>query len=135
MVSFSPAGFLVFIRRDHTPAFSVLLVSSDGRATEFAFGILRHNGSAVQLGVRAKAAENRPEPGLVFCRPAARVSRMSTVQEIQAALKQLSVEEMQQVRDLIEDMIEDQLELTDEFKAKIAASEREMAEGKRPRVG
>lgn len=61
--------------------------------------------------------------------------RMSTVQEIEAAIKQLSPEEMRQVRDWIENMLEDQLEFTEDFRAKIERSERDMAEGKRPRVG
>ena len=59
---------------------------------------------------------------------------MSSVQEIEAAIKQLSREEMRQVRDWLENVLEDQLEFTDEFKAKIEQSEREMAAGIRARV-
>lgn len=59
---------------------------------------------------------------------------MSTVQEIEKAIKQLSPEEMKQVRDWLENVLEDQMEFTDEFKAKIEQSERELAAGLRPRV-
>ena len=52
---------------------------------------------------------------------------MSTVQEIETAISRLSPEEMRQVRDW--------LELTTGFKESIERSEREMAEGRRPRVG
>jgi hypothetical protein len=59
---------------------------------------------------------------------------MSKVEQIGAELGKLSSAELQQVRDLLDDMLEDQLEFTDEFEAQIKQSEKEMAEGKRPRV-
>ena len=59
---------------------------------------------------------------------------MSTVQEIESAIKKLSPAEMNQVRDWLEDFLEDQLEFTDEFKARIASAEKELASGARPRV-
>ena len=59
---------------------------------------------------------------------------MSTVQEIESALSRLSPDEMRQVRDWLENQMEDQLEMTDGFKASIERSEREMTEGQRPRV-
>jgi hypothetical protein len=59
---------------------------------------------------------------------------MSTVQEIESALSRLSPDEMRQVRDWLENQMEDQLEMTDGFKAGIERSEREMSEGRRPRV-
>ncbi len=59
---------------------------------------------------------------------------MSTVQEIESAISRLSPEEMRQVRDWLEQQMEDRLEMTDDFKASIAHSEREMAAGRRPRV-
>jgi hypothetical protein len=43
---------------------------------------------------------------------------MSTVKEIQAAIPNLSCEEIEQIRTWIDDYLEDQLELTDEVKAK-----------------
>jgi hypothetical protein len=51
---------------------------------------------------------------------------MSTVQEIESALRQLRPGEMRAVRDWIDEILEDQLEFTPEFAAKIARSEREM---------
>jgi hypothetical protein len=59
---------------------------------------------------------------------------MSTVQEIESALSRLSPDEMRQVREWLDQQLEDQLELTPEFKAAIENSEREMAQGSRPRV-
>mgnify|MGYP001556349330 CR=1 FL=1 len=59
---------------------------------------------------------------------------MSTVQEIESAIRTLTLEEMRQVHDWLENTLEDQLEFTDAFKARIAQSETEMAAGKRPRV-
>lgn len=44
---------------------------------------------------------------------------MSTVKEIESALTVLSLEEKQAVRDWLDDLFEDQLEISDEFKAKI----------------
>lgn len=59
---------------------------------------------------------------------------MSTVQEIESAISRLSPEEMRVVRDWLENQLEDRLEMTDEFKGRIKSSEREMAEGQRPRT-
>ena len=59
---------------------------------------------------------------------------MSTVKEIESALAKLSVEEMEAVRDMLEDMIEDQLVVSDEFKAKIERAEKEIASGIYSRV-
>jgi t-SNARE complex subunit (syntaxin) len=54
---------------------------------------------------------------------------MSMVKEIQAALPKLSREEIEQIRTWIDDYLEDQLELTDEVKAKLDQSRREIAAG------
>ena len=59
---------------------------------------------------------------------------MSTVQEIESAISRLSTEDMRLVRDWLENQLEDKLEMTSEFKGRIENSERERAEGKRPRV-
>ena len=60
--------------------------------------------------------------------------RMSTVQEIEQAISRLSPEEMRLVRDWLENQLEDQLQMTDKFKGRIESSERQMAEGQRPRT-
>ncbi len=59
---------------------------------------------------------------------------MSTVKEIESALNGLSLEEKQAVRDWLDDLIEDQLEVSDEFKAKIQRAKREIADGQHSRA-
>ena len=54
---------------------------------------------------------------------------MSSVQEIQAAIPKLSRAEIEQVREWIEDYLEDRLELTDEAKAKLDQSRADIAAG------
>ena len=55
---------------------------------------------------------------------------MSSVQEIEAALPKLSRADIEKVRAWIDNYLEDQLELTDEVKAKLDQSKREIAEGR-----
>jgi hypothetical protein len=59
---------------------------------------------------------------------------VSTVQEIENAISRLSPEDMRLVRDWLENQLEDKLQMTDEFKGRIESSERQMAEGQRPRT-
>ena len=59
---------------------------------------------------------------------------MSNVKEIESALTTLSFEDLQAVRDWLDDFIEDQLEVSDEFKAKIQRAKQEIAEGVYARV-
>ncbi len=54
---------------------------------------------------------------------------MSTVREIQAAIPRLSREEIEQIRQWIDDYIEDSLELTDEVKQKLDQSRNEIVSG------
>jgi hypothetical protein len=54
---------------------------------------------------------------------------VSTVKEIQAAIPTLSREEIEQIRTWIDNYLEDQLELTDDVKAKLDQSRREIAAG------
>jgi hypothetical protein len=55
---------------------------------------------------------------------------MSTVQEIEAVIPRLSRREVENLREWIEDYLENSLELTDEVKAKLDESRREIAEGR-----
>ena len=55
---------------------------------------------------------------------------MSTVQEIEAAIPRLSRAEIEKLRAWIDDFLEDQLELTNEVKAKLDQSRQEIAEGR-----
>jgi hypothetical protein len=59
---------------------------------------------------------------------------MSKVAQIESELESLSQTELREIRDLLDDMIEDELEFTPEFESAIQKSEREMAGGIRPRV-
>lgn len=54
---------------------------------------------------------------------------MSSAKEIEAALTRLSLEDLQTVRDWLDDFIEDQLEVSDEFKTKIQRARQEVADG------
>jgi len=54
---------------------------------------------------------------------------VSTVKQIQAAIPKLSREEIEEIREWIDDYLEDQLELTNEVKAKLDQSRREIAAG------
>ena len=55
---------------------------------------------------------------------------MSTVKEIQAAIPKLSRAEIEEIREWIDDYVENQLELTDDIKAKLDQSRAEIAAGK-----
>jgi hypothetical protein len=54
---------------------------------------------------------------------------MSSVQEIEAVIPKLSRAEVEEVRAWIDDFLENQLELTDDVKARLDQSRREIAEG------
>jgi hypothetical protein len=54
---------------------------------------------------------------------------VSTVKEIQAAIPKLSREDVEKIREWIDDYLEDHLELMDEVKAKLDQSRREIAAG------
>jgi len=51
------------------------------------------------------------------------------VKEIEAAIPRLSRAEVEELRAWIDDFLEDQLEITDEVKAKLDQSRREIAAG------
>jgi hypothetical protein len=55
---------------------------------------------------------------------------VSTVKEIQAAIPNLSREEVGHIRQWIDDYLEDQLELSDEVKTKLDQSRAEIAAGR-----
>jgi len=54
---------------------------------------------------------------------------MSKVQSIEAELQQLTPGEIREVRDWLENFLEDQLQFTDEFEADLQQSERDLAAG------
>jgi hypothetical protein len=59
---------------------------------------------------------------------------MSNVQEIESALTKLPLEDLQAVRDWLDDFIEDQMEVSEEFKSKILRAQQELADGIHSRV-
>ena len=54
---------------------------------------------------------------------------MGTVQEIEAAIQTLPLDEVKTLQEWFSDFIEDHLELSDEVKAKLEQSRRDLAEG------
>ncbi|HEX3988354.1 MAG TPA: hypothetical protein VHZ30_02915 [Verrucomicrobiae bacterium] len=59
---------------------------------------------------------------------------MSKVEQVESELRKLSPTELQQVRDWLEDFVEDQMKFTPEFESGIRQSEVEMKSSQRPRV-
>ena len=55
---------------------------------------------------------------------------MSTVQEIESAVRRLPREEVEKLQAWLQDYLEDELELTDEFKASIERGKQDIAEGR-----
>jgi len=55
---------------------------------------------------------------------------MKTLQQIENEVRKLSPQEQEQLRDWLENLLEDRLELKDEFKAKIEAGKKDIAEGR-----
>lgn len=59
---------------------------------------------------------------------------VSKVEQMESELRKLSQGELRQIREWLDDFIEDELEFTPEFEASIQRSERDMAAGKTARV-
>jgi molecular chaperone GrpE (heat shock protein) len=59
---------------------------------------------------------------------------MSKVEQMESELRKLSQAELRQIREWLDDFIEDELEFTAEFENSIQRSERDMAAGKAARV-
>ena len=59
----------------------------------------------------------------------AKLNAVSSVQEIQAAIPKLSRAEIEEIREWIEDYLEERLELSDEVKAKLEQSRADVAAG------
>jgi t-SNARE complex subunit (syntaxin) len=55
---------------------------------------------------------------------------MSTVQEIEAAIPKLSPAEIARLRDWLDELVEQQLELTDAVKAELDEAKRDIAAGR-----
>jgi len=59
---------------------------------------------------------------------------MSKVEEMEAALRTLSQTELRQVRDWLDDLIENEMDFTPEFERSLHEAERDMASGQSARV-
>jgi len=55
---------------------------------------------------------------------------MKTLEQIESEVRKLSPQEQEQLRDWLENLLEDRLELKDEFKAEIEAGKKDIAEGR-----
>ena len=55
---------------------------------------------------------------------------MSTVLEIESAIQQLPQDEKRKVQEWLDEMLEDEMEFTDEFKASIERGKRDLVEGR-----
>ena len=62
------------------------------------------------------------------------VLAVSKVEQMESELRKLSQAELRQIREWLDDFIEDELEFTPEFEASIQRSERDMAAGKAARL-
>ena len=59
---------------------------------------------------------------------------MSKVEQMETELRKLSQTELRQIREWLDDVIEDDLEFTPEFEESIRRSKRDLAEGRISRV-
>ncbi len=55
---------------------------------------------------------------------------MKTLEQIENEVRNLSPREQEQLRDWLQNLLEDRLELKDEFKAEIEAGKKDIAEGR-----
>jgi hypothetical protein len=62
---------------------------------------------------------------LPLLRFSGKLSGMSTVKEIETAIQKLTIQEKEAIRDWLDEVIEDQLEVSDQFKDKIARAKQE----------
>jgi hypothetical protein len=59
---------------------------------------------------------------------------MSKIEQVECELRKLSQAELRQIREWLDDVIENELEFTPEFERSIQQSEHDMASGKSARV-
>jgi hypothetical protein len=55
---------------------------------------------------------------------------MKTLEQVEADVRTLPPEKQEELRDWLENLLEDQLEFTDEFKATIERGEKDLREGR-----
>jgi hypothetical protein len=79
--------------------------------------------------VKKNLEPNSPPKGLKWAVKPSILWTMSTVQEIESAIAKLPVQDMEVVRDWLNEFIENQLEVSDKFKTKIERAKQEIASG------
>lgn len=80
--------------------------------------------------MKIAGVSGRPDPALKRSPFVAILTTMSAdVQKIEQAIQSLSRSEVERLREWIENFLEDQLEVTDEFAASIARGKTDIAEG------
>jgi ribosomal protein L29 len=55
---------------------------------------------------------------------------MKTLEQIEADVRELSVQEQEQLREWLENLLEDRMELKHDFKAEIEAAKKDIAQGR-----
>lgn len=55
---------------------------------------------------------------------------MKTLEEIESEVRKLSVQEQEKLRDWLENLLDDRLEIKEEFKAEIEAGRKDIADGR-----
>ena len=55
---------------------------------------------------------------------------MKTLEQVEADVRTLPLEKQEELRDWLENLLEDQLEFTEDFKAKIERGEQDLREGR-----
>lgn len=55
---------------------------------------------------------------------------LTTLEQVEASVRNLSAPEQERLREWLEDLLEDRLELTDSFRAEIEAGKKDIAEGR-----
>jgi hypothetical protein len=55
---------------------------------------------------------------------------MKTLEQVEADVRTLPPEKQEELRDWLENLLEDQLEFTDDFKARIERGEQDLREGR-----
>jgi len=58
------------------------------------------------------------------------MNSVKTLEQVELDVRKLSPQQQQELREWLENLLEDRLELTDAFKAEIEAGKRDIAEGR-----
>ena len=90
---------------------------------------MRRREHAITNSLRLRLGELNHNYKLCILPQARHLAAMSTVREIEAAIPKLSQAELEEFRVWFENYVENHLELTEEVKAKLDQSRREIAAG------